>query len=225
MKIASYNIKDGGIGREPLIMQVIEQINADVLLLQEVVYPHLLEEISKKNRLFYYIATGNSKRNIAIMSKYQFSSINSYHPFSLKHTLLEAKIKKGNEEISFFGIHLAPYPFLFFEIWRLVEISIILSRIKRIEKSNSILCGDFNSVAPNDTVSLNHFPKWMQLILVLTQAGIFPSLVIRKVVKSGFVDCQSEFGRNDLGFTLPALDPNVRHKIRTDQEKYENFFL
>lgn len=208
MKIVSYNIQDGGIGRESHILNAIEQFDPDVLILQEVTNLNLIEKISKDN-MFLYGAQGNSKRSLALLSKYRLSYFKSFHPFPLKHTLLEAKLKRGHEEISFFGVHLAAYPFLFFEFWRLLEIYVILSRINRLGVKNIIMCGDFNSVAPSDTVSLNSIPSWMKVILVLTQGGRFPRYVIKNLHKAGLLDCYKELN-NDAGYTLPALNPHIR---------------
>ncbi len=209
MKILSYNIQDGGIGRESFILKAIEQFDTDVLILQEVTNIRLVEEISAKGNMFLYVAQGNGRRNLALLSKYRLSYFKSFHPFLLKHTLLEAKLNRGHQEVSFFGIHLAAYPFVPFEIWRMLEIYVILSRAKRLEVKNIIMCGDFNSVAPSDSIPLNRIPGWMKVILILTQAGRFPRCVIKKLHKAGLLDCYRKMN-NDAGYTLPALNPHIR---------------
>lgn len=209
MKIVSYNIQDGGVGREHLVLKVIEGFNADVLILQEVTGLYLAEEISKKFNMFLYVARGNGKRSLALLSKNSLSYFNSFHPFPLRHTLLEAKLELGHQEIYFFGVHLAAYPFVLFEFWRLLEVSIILSRINTLGTKNIIMCGDFNSVAPSDNVDLGHLPKWMRIVMLLTQGGKFPKYAIRKLYKSGLLDCHRELNK-DAGYTLLTLDPHIR---------------
>lgn len=209
MKIVSYNIQDGGIGREPLILKAIKQFDADLIILQEVTNLHLVEEISTKCNMFHYVARGNGKRSLVLLSKHHVNYFKSFHPFPLKHTLLEAKLERDHQEISFFGVHLAAYPFLPFEVWRLLEIYIILSRTKRLGAKNIIMCGDFNSVAPSDAVSLDHIPRWMKVILILTQGGSFPRYVIRYLYRAGLLDCYKELN-NDAGYTLPTLNPHIR---------------
>ncbi len=209
MRIASYNIQDGGLGRESLILKSIEQINAEVLILQEVTNLDVAAEIATKCSMFLYVAQGNSRRSLALLSKHRLSYFKSFHPIPLRHTLLEAKLQRGHQEISFFGIHLAAYPFLPFEIWRLLEIYTIMFRISRLRAKHIIMCGDFNSVAPNDIVCLNRIPRWMKIVLILTQGGRFPRYTIGKLCSSGLLDCYRQLDKNP-GYTLPALDPHIR---------------
>ncbi|MEM9478873.1 MAG: hypothetical protein AAGA58_04330, partial [Verrucomicrobiota bacterium] len=76
-KVATYNILDGGLGREEHLSRVLDHIGSDVLLLQEIYDPRWLENYAKRNGLHLFVAKSNTKRNTGILSRFEIEEASS----------------------------------------------------------------------------------------------------------------------------------------------------
>ena len=210
LRVATYNILDGGRSREQLLADILLNINADVVIIQELFDTEWLEGFAKRHQLQIFVARSNTKRRVGIISKYPISNTRSFHPFPpILKTSLFAKVHLPNQvTLNVLGIHLVPFPHLIFELWRLWELSKILNQVKEFEEELWIMAGDFNAVAPNDPVHTQIFPPWLKL-MIRTQANHIFRFALKKVIDFGFHDCFRRFSTND-GFTLPANHPNSR---------------
>jgi endonuclease/exonuclease/phosphatase family metal-dependent hydrolase len=210
IRIFTYNILDGGVGRESLIFNLIEQLEFDILLIQEATNRIFIENLANKLDVNFFVAEGNGKRKLAILSKHPILTSHSFHSFPIKHTLLEACVSlKQEQQFYIFGVHLAAYPHIIFEIWRLCEILSILGRIKSLRLNQFVIGGDFNSIAPGDSISIAGLPKWIK-VLIWSQGGFIPRIVITIMRRFGLVDCFRKINFSQSGFTLPASRPNAR---------------
>ena len=72
----------------------------------------------------------------------------------------------------------------------------------------TIIVGDFNSIAPGDAPVLRHMPWWLRLLLRFD--GGIHTRVIQMFLDAGFVDGFRRLHHDALGFTLPAVNPSVR---------------
>jgi len=204
----TYNIWDGGIGREELILQVLENAQPDVVLLQEVIYPQLVQKFAAILNMNLFIAEGNSKRHVALLSRLPILSSQSYHPLPLKHTLLDACIEWKRQSIQVLGVHLQAYYLFLFEWWRTMETKKILARVSQTSDF-CIMAGDFNALAPMDKVNLNLLPYRLRLMIYLQGGHVFRN-TINLINNQGFSDCYRTLHQSEDGFTLPTLTPHVR---------------
>ncbi|MCL4304238.1 MAG: endonuclease/exonuclease/phosphatase family protein [Anaerolineae bacterium] len=209
-KVITYNILDGGVGREPLILKVLSTAKPDIIFLQEVTNIKVLQNFANALKMDYYLAQSNSKRRLAILSRFPIVYQNSYHPFPLKHTLLEATIEHPEmQRINFFGVHLQAHHFIFFEWWRIWEIKKILSQITKFSGTYCLVAGDFNAVAPKDQFDRAAMPMTIKMALLLQFGHIFRSTLTR-IKSAGFIDCYRVQHPNVSGFSLPTPKPHVR---------------
>ena len=74
--------------------------------------------------------------------------------------------------------------------------------------SQTVIVGDFNSVAPGDAPVLRQMPWWLRLLLRFD--GGIHTRVIQMFLDAGFVDGFRRLHQDALGFTLPAVNPSVR---------------
>ncbi len=206
----TYNISDGGAGRQDLILEVLEQSQADVILLQEIFSESTVHKFSSKLGMAYFVAEGNSRRNLAIMARYRVVAHNSFHPFPLRNTLLEVSLEYlPGQELYIFGLHLAPSYHFLAEFWRLWEVKVILQRICGLKPNQFVMAGDFNAVAPNDPIDLESFPVNLKLLL-WSQGGVIMRKAITELQVAGIIDSYRLLHPYDTGYTLPALEPHVR---------------
>jgi exodeoxyribonuclease-3 len=222
LRLMTYNILQGGIGREDLILEVIEANQPDIIILQELNNPLLLKDLAAKLKMHMFFAKANlqltkfgntfklGRRNIGVLSRFPIIAANSYNPFPIRRTLLEATIEyKPGQQLTVFGIHLTASLVLTAELWRSWEVTTILQRVKTHQSQMSVLAGDFNTLAKNDLALTKEFPKWLKLSLAL-QAGKIYRLALAKIKQDGFIDCYRSLHPTETGLTLPTPKPNTR---------------
>ncbi|HEX6385196.1 MAG TPA: endonuclease/exonuclease/phosphatase family protein [Anaerolineae bacterium] len=211
LRILTYNILDGGIGREGFILEVLQAVQPDVVILQEVFHLATVEQFATALDMAFFFARGNSKRHLALLSRLPIVTSHTYRPFPPIHNcILEATLEVAPEQqLYVFGVHLIAHPFVVFELWRQWEVRTVLQRAKRYRSSPCLIAGDFNAIAPNDPVIVKLWPRFLKLMLALQGGRIFRK-VIREVLSAGFTDCYRQLHSEKNGFTLPTPDPNVR---------------
>ena len=206
----TYNIRNGGTGREQLIFEVLQMAKPDVILLEEVMNSIFVEELAQSLNMHSFFAKGNSIRHLALLSHYPIVLHHSFHPFPLNTTLLEATIEcTAKQYIRLFGVHLKAHYFLFNELRRIWEVRTILKRITKSRKYPCLIAGDFNAVAHNDSINIGAMPNHLKAMIFLQGNHIF-RCAMSKLNAAGFVDCYRHLHPFDNGYTLPTPNPHVR---------------
>lgn len=72
----------------------------------------------------------------------------------------------------------------------------------------TLIVGDFNSIAPGDAPVIRRMPWWVRLLLRFD--GGVHTRVIQMFLDAGFIDGYRRLHPEALGFTLPAVNPSVR---------------
>lgn len=211
MRILTYNILDGGINRESLILKILQATSPDIVMLQEVFGSTPLADFAAQLNMRYFLARGNSRRHLALLSRFPIVEACAYRPFppSSKSTLYVKLEYKPSRFIHTFGIHLFPHPFIAFELWRSWEKEIALRKAKSFVSEPCFLAGDFNATAPGDKPDTNSWPRLLNLMLVL-QGGRLFHFAIRDILSKGFVDCYRSMHPETPGYTVPTKLPTIR---------------
>lgn len=211
MTFLTYNILDGGRGREQVLSEIIAAQNADVILLQEVAEKIFVVELAARLNANYFVAESNSWRTIALLSRFPIRDATSFHPRVLRHTCLQATLEYAPQEtFTIFGVHLAaPAYTLPVELYRLRELNLILKRIAQSGAGKIIVGGDCNAIAPGDRPDFSHLPFSLRLSIFL-HGGYIARQAIKKIRGQGFTDVFRALHPNVNGYTLPATQPNTR---------------
>lgn len=212
IKVMTYNIQEGGVGREAALIALIVDVNPDILVLQEVTVATPIPAIAHALNAEWVIAPNRSqKRNIALITKFQIKTWEDSAQFPLFRSLLMATLVTPNKrKIAVFGLHLG----LLYDLWRWWEIRTMLRLIhhfldRKAQTRFSLLLGDFNAVAPQDKVQFGGVSWFYRLVLFL-EFAVAPHLSMAEVVRQGWIDCFRRCQPTADGFTLPAHHPNVR---------------
>lgn len=211
MTLLTYNILDGGHGREKELCDVIAAQSADVILLQEVAEPAFVKGLAERLGTDFYLAETNSQRTIALLSRAPICEASSFHPRFLRHTCLQATLEYAPQQtLRIFGVHLcAPAYTLALEMYRLRELRLILKQSARQSDERLIVAGDFNSIARGDKPDFRGLPFALRLSIVL-HGGTLARQVIDTMRAEGFTDAFRALHPDAPGYTLPALKPNTR---------------
>src|ERR1041385_3394022 len=94
LRVMTYNILLGGIGREKYIQEVIQSENPDVVVLQEVTSVEILKSIAQSLQMQWFFGEGNQKTKVALLSRLPVLNFKSYHPhFPIWHKVIAAGVQ------------------------------------------------------------------------------------------------------------------------------------
>lgn len=211
VRVMTYNIYEGAVGREDAVLDVVRAAEADVIVFQEVLDRASADRLGDALGMRVAFAASNARtRNIALLSRYPLVAGDVFHPFPLLRTLLLATILlPGGERLNLFGLHLG----LIHDLWRAYELRTVFKRISSYARNHptslALLLGDFNAVAPGDNVALSEVPFYYKAALAL-QFVCAPRTVIRSVRRAGYIDCYRACHPHGDGFTVPTCAPSAR---------------
>ena len=238
MRVVTYNILDGAVGRESLVQEVLQAIRPDMIVLQEVFEGRLVEQLADDLGMHWYVAGSNSRRRLALLSGFPIIWASSHHPRPpIHHGILEAVVGPSStageprRSMRVFGVHLAPVGSLTRELWRLWEVIVLVRRLRsqpavsreepgtQVRKGNPpdgnvrsdrlLVMGDFNTVPAGDPVGFPEAPRGLAASLSL-QANQHLRLAIHRLLAEGLVDCYRYLHPQKAGYTLPVPAPQVR---------------
>lgn len=211
LRVLTYNILDGGRGREQELFEIIARQDADVVVLQEVAERTFVTQLAARLGASVYIAESNSGRTLALLSRLTICETSDFHPRVLRHTCLKAVLEYApGETLTVYGIHLAaPAYTLLVELYRLRELSAIFRHVATRAADKLIFAGDFNSIAPGDSPDFSDLPFSLRLSIFL-QGGYMARQVIGRMRARDFTDVYRALHPNGKGYTLPAPQPNTR---------------
>lgn len=216
LKIAHYNIFNGGVRRLAKITKVIEEINPDICgLLECVGWENKISSYKKyfksKGYKFFYFIKANSKYNISVISKTELK-INSIKK-NIRHVMVSAEtIDPKYPPIKIIYLHLSPIS----EEKRMEEISILLKHIMKLK--NILIMGDFNSLSRKDNYTNKLLEKLKKNGITKYGTDYLKYDVINKIKKNKLIDVYKYLNikRDYSAPTKFNTDISHNEKIRID---------
>jgi endonuclease/exonuclease/phosphatase family metal-dependent hydrolase len=237
----SYNIFLGGAGRMDAITTVVREVGPDLLGIQEADDEAAIAKLAENTGMTYGYGYANLAHHVALLSRFPLlESINHPHPGVLRKTLLEVHARLPNgEPLLLFVTHLSASATTLGERRRLREMEAILGTIGDRADQPHLFLGDYNAVAPGDSLIMegltthyatrmrttrrdgsprphrgaHAFGAWLDRGL---QSGreppktLLPRALVRCVLDAGYADCYRQVHPNEPGYTFPASDPAIR---------------
>lgn len=217
MRLLTYNIREGGVGRIAEIAQVIMASNADVVALQEATDPAVVERVAQLAGYRWWgsergTSTGFLSRIIAL--EHRWHRI----PRSL-HPVLEVTFGEGAPRL--FVVHLRAWFSNITERHRVRELGKLLDSIRdRLAREGDAaptlayhaIAGDFNALAPNEHFDSSPMPRWIRGMIWITGREMSRA-TIQLARTSGYVDAWREAHpdpRAEPGYTFPVWNPHTR---------------
>ena len=214
MRLLSYNIREGGIGRAEEIAKVIKAAEPDVVALQEARDPAVIDRIAK---LAGFPHSGSRRlHSTGFLSRIPVVSHDWRHPPRTRHALLEVRLVDPYPRL--FVLHLRAWFSKWSERQRERELRGLLDGIRdQLAKENNafafhLLAGDFNALAPGERFDSTPMPAWIRGMVWLSGRDIARS-TIAMMQSDGYVDAWRAV-HSDLvespGYTFPVWSPHVR---------------
>lgn len=214
MRLLTYNIREGGVGRAEQIAAVIKAADPDVVALQEARDPFVVERIAKIAG--FKFCGSRPSHSTGFLSNVPVLAHAWRHPPRTRHAILEVTLAEGFPRL--FVLHLRAWFSKWSERQRARELRGLLDGIQQqLEKEKRafafhILAGDFNALAPGERFDPSPMPRWIRGMIWLSGRDIARS-TIEMMKSDGYVDAWRSLHADhegEPGYTFPVWNPHVR---------------
>jgi exodeoxyribonuclease-3 len=205
IRLLSYNIRYGGVGREPALTEVISAARPDLVILQEATKPHIVEQLARATGMPHW----GSRRgeSLAFMSRQPLGQVQWHKPRFSRHAYLEVRPEGSTWRA--FGVHLSAVHAAWTERRRVYELRALLGAIARQQPGPHALVGDFNTLAPGELLDVRKLPHRLRALVWLS-GGRIRWRTIQTILDAGYVDAFRHLQPDRVGNTFPTWDPYVR---------------
>lgn len=211
LRVMTYNILEGGTGREAQLLQVIQSVRPNVVVLQEVISANLLSHFAQELDMKAFFADGNNRKRVGLLSGLPVQSFANYRPFPpIWRNVIDARLEtRSGKTVRVMGVHTLPSLWIGYELWRCWEAKKVLNYFRLNATEPCVILGDFNAIAPGDKPLLESMPNRLKF-LMYSQGKRFYHFSIHQYLSNGLTDCFRTLYPNEDGFSLPATGPNAR---------------
>jgi endonuclease/exonuclease/phosphatase family metal-dependent hydrolase len=208
VRLLSYNIRYGGVGRVGALAGVINAVEPDVVVLQEATRPDVVSQLAGATGMKTWAAQPN--HSVGFMSRLEIGHHAWHRPAASRRAFLEV-VPAGASPPAFriFGVHLSAVHSNWTERRRVRELRGVLAGIQEHQHGFHVVAGDFNTLAPGETLDLGKLPPRLRAVVWLTGREIRWE-TIQTILDAGYVDGYRRLHPEDQGFTFPAVAPHVR---------------
>ena len=205
LRLLSYNIRFGGLGREQALAETIVAAAPDLVVFQEATRPEVIERIAEATKFPYWAARRN--HSIGFLSRQQVDYHEWHYPAGARHSFLEIVPAGSNARV--FGLHLSARFSKWDEQRRTREIRALLNGIKRHQEGFHVLVGDFNTLAPGEALNIDRMPAWIRGLIWISGRKLQRE-TIQLMLDAGYNDGYRMLHPEVQGYTFPTWDPHVR---------------
>ncbi len=205
LRVLSYNIREGGSGREAALTNVIRAAHADVVVLQEATRPGVVERLARDAGMPHW---GSRRgRSLGYLSRVPLEHVQWRKPRVSRHAFIEIVPAGGAWRIV--GVHLSAVHAAWTEHRRRYELRALLQAIQHHQHGPHVLVGDFNTLAPGELIDFSKLPGRLRALVWLS-GGRIRWRTSRGVLDAGYVDAFRLLQPELVGHTFPTWDPHVR---------------
>lgn len=204
MRLLTYNIRYGGVGRVDALAAVVKQSAPDVVVLQEATRPEVVKALAAATDMPFWAAQPG--HSVGFMSRTKVR--HQWHrPGASRRAFLEL-VPEG-ESFRIFGVHLSAVHSNWTERRRVRELRAVLAGIAEHQHGFHVITGDFNTIAPGETLDIQKLPPRLRAFVYLTGRTIRWE-TIQIMLDAAYVDGYRVLHPSESGLTFPAGDPHVR---------------
>lgn len=204
VRLATYNILDGGVGRESSLVRTIRACAADVMVLQEARNPAVVERLAADTGMAACAARRG--HSLAFLSRAGVQDFAWHKPRRSRHAFLEIVLPDG---FRVFGVHLSAVHSAWTERRRVRELGALLASIEQHQHGPHVLAGDFNTLAPGELLDVRQLPHRLRPFVWLS-GGQIRWRTIQRVLDAGYTDVWRAQHPHQAGFTFPTWTPHIR---------------
>ncbi|MDB5327333.1 MAG: hypothetical protein JWM57_2902 [Phycisphaerales bacterium] len=215
MRIVSYNILNGGVGRADPIGEILEAQHADVIVLIEADDNWIIDRIARRLKMDAIIGAGE-KHSVAVLSRFPIGQTVNHAAVDPRgpRSWLEARIELPRAEpLTIMAMHLTARAAIEHERQRLTELERVLAATRRQREANTrhVLVGDFNANAPKQRIDIDRCKAATQKAFA-ENGDLIPRDAVGLLLQHGYIDSLAA-ARGDAAFdavTFTTHQPGQR---------------
>jgi exodeoxyribonuclease III len=205
LRLLTYNIRVGGVGRVEPLARIVNACQPDLVLIQEATRPEVIEQLAARTAMKDWRAF--PRQSLGYMSREPVVSATWHRPRFSHHAYIE--VMPAGMELRVFGVHLSAVLAAWTERRRLFELRTLLRSIADRREGPHVLAGDFNTLAPGARLEVGLLPFRLRPFVWLS-GGRIKWRTIQTVLDAGYADAFRVTHPDEPGFTVPAGAPQVR---------------
>jgi endonuclease/exonuclease/phosphatase family metal-dependent hydrolase len=205
LKLLSYNIRYGGIGREKQLATVIREVSPDVVVFQEATRPNVIERLAEQTGMRVWAA--KPEHSLGFISRIEITHHEWHRPPGARHPFIE--LIPAGLNLRIFGLHLSAIHSNWTERRRVRELRALLKGIEQHQAGFHVIVGDFNTLAPGELLETRSLPARLQMLVWLS-GGRIRWETIQILLDANYVDGYRIQHSLEKGFTFPTWNPHVR---------------
>lgn len=205
LRLLSYNIRFGGLGREQALAETIRAATPDLVVFQEATHPEVVERLAEVTDLPFWAA--KKDHSIGFLSRQEVAYHEWHYPAGARHSFLE--IVPAGSDARIFGLHLSARFSRWDERKRAREIKALLLGIKHHQEGFHVLVGDFNTLAPGEVLEIDRMPAWIRALIWISGRKLQRE-TIQFMLDAGYRDGYRLLHADEKGYTFPTWDRHVR---------------
>ena len=203
LRVLSYNILRGGVGREGPLAAVIAASAPDIVILQEAYQPHVVQQLATACGMTHWASSPG--HSVAFLSRLEIAGYVWRRVRWAKRAYLEIVTADG---FCIYGVHLSAVHSNLTEQRRAYELRALLRSVERHQHGLHLVTGDFNTLAPGERLDMDKLPPRLRALAWVTGKSI-RWITIRMMLEAGYVDGYRKF-HGDEGHTFTTSSPHVR---------------
>jgi endonuclease/exonuclease/phosphatase family metal-dependent hydrolase len=205
LRLLSYNIRQGGAGRERQLASVIRECAPDLVVFQEATRPQVVERLAAETGLPTWAArAGDSVAFIGRVGVERYE----WHPLIRPgRGFMEIVLSEPRARV--YGVHLSAVHSNWTERRRRRELDLMLKSVARDAGEFHVFVGDFNTLAPGEMLDARKLPPRLRALVWLS-GGRVRYETVQTMLDAGYVDGYRVLNGGDAGYTFPVWDPHVR---------------
>ena len=191
MRVVSYNILDGGVGRADPLAEILIAQRAGVIGLVEADDPDVVDRIAKRLDVDFLVGRGREGHAVALLARGEI--VESINHAAMRadgpRCFLEATVQMEKGPVTIGLLHLSAHAGDADEDARMAEIAVVLHTFAahRRDGRPHLLMGDFNSNSPVAEVDPEKLKPRSRREFDANGAAL-PRRVIRAILDAGYVD-------------------------------------
>jgi endonuclease/exonuclease/phosphatase family metal-dependent hydrolase len=205
LRLLTYNIKYGGMGRAPAIARIINACAPDIVLLQEATRPSIVEQIAGATGMAEWRSF--ARQSLAFLARRAVEDASWHRPRFSRHAFIE--VVPAGAAVRLFGLHLSAVHAAWTERRRAVELRALLRSIAHHQGGFHVLAGDFNTLAPGELLDIQRLPPRLRPLVWLS-GGRVKWRTIQIVLDAGYADGYRLGHAQGGGHTFPTWNPHLR---------------
>ncbi len=209
LRLLTYNIRHGGVGRVDALAAVIRACAPDVVVLQEATRPDVVRALADQAGLTEH--GSHRGQSLGFLSRIPIARAVWRRPLLSRHAFLD--LAPEGRDVHIVGVHLSAVHAAWTERRRLMELASLLRTVRARQHGFHVLAGDFNTLAPGERLDVQRLPARLRPFVWLS-GGSIRWKTVAAVLAAGYADAWRALHRDgasdDAGSTFPTWDPHLR---------------